>query len=309
MMAGYDQMGPASTPQLYLEQSYNQMTKGFEERQAQLADQQLQPDQYDNEVRKMQAEFDDQRDFIMQKKHTLQKTQDMIGLGLLSEQAGMESNWATVLPQEVMAARTATMTPPKEEKMTQPFSPSQLDAYGESAEEFAEATEKGTIRKRYLMGVDRLAPDVRGRTQKAIMRQYKAWRTNIGYDSMDSNKQRQVDSEWDSWVGTQGKKWKWNIDSDEVKAMRAKGPLSRGYGAQFRGTPTGPTEARNPLHDSVMRDMPKKSYDEVPIEAGMEEDTAEPKALTRDIAVSIMQEAGGDRMKAREIAAERGYSL
>jgi hypothetical protein len=285
------------------------MVAGFGERQAQLADQQLQPDQYDEEIRKMQSEFDQQRAYIMQRKHTLRKTQDMIDLGLLSEQEGVESNWATVLPQEVMAARTASMKPPVQEKFAAPFSPSQLDAYEESAEEFALAAGKGTIRKRELFGVDRLAPDVKGYSQASIMRQYKAWRTNIGYDSMDSNKQRQVDSEWDSWVGTQGKKWKWDTESKEIRAIRAKGPLSRGYGAQFRGTPTGPSEARNPLHDSIARAMPKKSYDDVPIETGMEEETPEPKVLTREIAVSIMQEAGGDRSKARQIAAERGYSL
>jgi hypothetical protein len=55
--------------------------------------------------------------------------------------------------------------------------------------------------------------------------------------------------------------------------------------------------------------MPRKSYDDVPIQVGEEEATPEPKVLTREIAVSIMQEAGGDKAKARQIAAEQGYSL
>jgi hypothetical protein len=55
--------------------------------------------------------------------------------------------------------------------------------------------------------------------------------------------------------------------------------------------------------------MPKKSYDEVPIEAGMEGATVEPKTLTDDIVSSILQEAGNDPKRARQIAAERGYTL
>jgi hypothetical protein len=309
-MAGYDQAGPSSTPGLYLEQSYNQMAQGFRDREAQLADQQLDPDSYDDAVRSLQSEFNIQDAYMRKKQATLQSTQDMVDARLISEAEGMEANWATVLPREVMAARAATMAPPEQDKMSAPFSPSQLDKYEESAGEYAEATEKTTLRVRKFAGVDILAPDVKGYSQASIMRQYKAWRTNIGYDSMDANKQRQVDSEWDSWVGTQGKKWKWDRDSNEVKSLRAKGKLSRGYGSQFRGTPTAPTEARNPIHDSIAKQLPTKRYDEqaTPL-PGEEAEVAEPKVLTKDIIRAIRQEAGGDIKLARQMAAERGYKL
>ena len=302
-MADYDQMGPSSTPGLYLEQTYNQMDRDFDRREAQLADQQLQPDEYNDAIRKMQAEYNDQSNFLLKKKSTLEKTQAMIDSGVLSPQEGMESNWATVLPREVMAARTATMRPPEEEEMGEPFSPSKLEAYGESAAEFGEAT-----------AVTRPAKpgrNIKVRSEQSLLRQYKAWRTNIGYDSMDANKQRQVDSEWDSWVGTQKGKWNWDPKGSKViQALRAKGKLSRGYGAQFRGTPTGPTEGRNPLHDSIAKMLPARSYEEVLAESESDTLVGEgPRTLTREIALSIMQEAGGDKAKARQIAAERGYSL
>jgi hypothetical protein len=316
-MAGYDQSGPSSTPGLYLEQSWNHLKKDFEDRQAQLADQQYQPEQYNDEIRKMQGEWDEQSSFIRRKQETLRKTNDMVAAGLLSEREAMKSNWITVLPRETAAAMEAMRTPPEQEKFTAPFSPSQLNKYEESAGEFAGATkvtDTGKMQKEFARAHD--LPSMRDgvsgkvRSQQSLLRQYKAWRTNIGYDGMDSNKQRQVDSEWDSWIATQGGKWNWDPErSKQIRSLRAKGKLSRGYGAQFRGTPTAPTEARNPIHDSIARQLPKKVYDDVPIEVGEDEVATEAKVLTREIALSIMQQAGGDKAMARQIAAEQGYSL
>lgn len=317
-MAGYDQAGPYSTPGLYLEQDFNLMQRDFKNREAQLAGQQLTPEEYNNLIRGLQNEYNDQEIIIRRKQEVIKRTNDMVDIGHLSEQEGMKSNWITVLPRETAAAMEATREPPKEEKFTAPFSPSQLEGYGESAAEFGEATAVTKAGKSAKKFKEAHYPDESGRlgvsgkvrTQQSLLRQYKAWRTNIGYDSMDSNKQRQVDSEWDSWIGTQGGKWNWDPKrSKQIQALRAKGPLSRGYGAQFRGTPTGPTEGRNPLHDAVSRALPRKRYDDVPIQVGEEVAVAESKVITRDIAIAIMQEAGGDRAKARRIAAERGYSL
>ena len=70
------------------------------------------------------------------------------------------------------------------------------------------------------------------------------------------SQQGQIDNEWDAWVADKG--WKWNPNSKEILAARAKGPLTRGYGSQFRGTPTGPREAVNPLQDSIAADLSKR---------------------------------------------------
>ena len=206
---------------------------------------------YADEIQKRQVEIDDLQNEFQAKTQMMQQSQKFVDLGLISPEESQEAMWAQVLPRELhekMYPRQA------DDPERAPFSPGQMENYQETIEEFAKS---GKIKKT-LFGIDRLAKDIH--TQKTLLKQYNTWKTNIGYDAMTASQQKQVDNEWDAWVAD--KDMKWNPESKEVLAARGKGPLTRGYGSQFRGTPTGPREATNPLQNSIALNLSKKTKPE-----------------------------------------------
>ncbi len=246
-MPRIQEIGPASTPILFLEnnsQRYQQETVDWERN---LRGQGLDPESYAKEIQNKQEEIDQYLSEFESKKQMMQQSQKFVDLGIISPEDSQEAMWAQVLPKELHQKMY-----PKESADPQraPFSPGQMENYQETIEEFAKSG-RPTKKK---FGVDWLAKDVH--TQKSLLKQYNTWKVNIGYNAMTSSQQGQVDNEWDAWVTDKG--WKWNPNSKEILAVRAKGPLTRGYGSQFRGTPTGPREAVNPLQDSIAADLSKR---------------------------------------------------
>ena len=246
-MPGYQEIGPASTPLLYLENQNQLMQQQAADWERNLQGQGLDDETYAGEIQKKQAEVDDFMAEFQAKTQMMQQSQKFVDLGFISPEESQEAMWAQVLPRELHEK----MYPQAADPQRAPFSPGQMENYQETIEEFAKS---GKEKRRGLFRVDIFAKDVH--TQKSLMKQYNTWKVNIGYGAMTSSQQGQVDNEWDAWVAD--KKMKWNPQSKEVLAARGKGPLTRGYGSQFRGTPTGPKEAINPLQTSIALSLPKQ---------------------------------------------------
>lgn len=252
-MPRIQEIGPASTPMLFLENQnrseLQRISQQYENLQQQYRTQQIDYETAAKEIADMQAESDTQTEAFQSNMRMMQQSQKFVDLGIISPEESQEAMWAQVLPRELHEKMY-----PKESAGPRraPFSPGQMENYQETIEEFAGSAEKRGKRKKF--GIDWLKKDVR--TQKSILNKYNTWKINIGYGAMTPSQQGQVDNEWDAWIADKG--WDWNPDSKEILAARAKGPLTRGYGSQFRGTPTGPREATNPLQDSIAADLSKR---------------------------------------------------
>lgn len=255
-MPDFNTAGPASTPQLYLENQYRLLQSQAADWEKDLRSQGLDEETYTNEIGKMQEQLNRQVAAFQAKTEELRQTQSMIDLGVITDQGqGMEAMWAAVLPEEVKKA----MFPEQPEvSKREPFSLREMEAIGGSIEQFAKDT-PATRTKRYgIGGFDWTKRDVKTRSQASIMEKYRTWKQYIGYAGLTPVEKRQVDGEWDAWVSEKGKNWKWKPKEKYVRAERASGPLTRAYGSQFRKTPTGPLEATNPLQMSIAQTLPKK---------------------------------------------------
>ncbi len=253
-MPRIQEIGPASTPMLFLENQnqseLRRISQQYEYLQQQYRTQQIDYETAAKEIADMQAEADAQTEAFQSNMRMVQQSQKFVDLGIISPEESQDAMWAQVLPRELHEKMY-----PKESADSQraPFSPGQMETHQEYIEDFLKKGKKPTKKK---FGVDWWAKDVH--TKKSLLRLYDTWKVNIGYDIMGAGRQGQVDNEWDAWVIDKYGKENWNPESKEVLAARGKGPLTRGYGSQFRGTPTGPREATNPLQDSIAADLSKR---------------------------------------------------
>ncbi len=281
-MPAIQQIGPASTSLLYLENEYQRSIQRATDWEKNLQRQGLDPDAYANEIQQMQTQIDEQAAEFESKKQMMLQSQKFVDLGIISPEDSQEAMWAQVLPRELhqkMYPKEAT------DPQRAPFSPNQIGNYQDTVEEFTKSGKS----KRYgkITGFDWTAKDVH--TQGSMLNQYNKWKTYIGYDAMTFSQQGQVDSEWDSWAKT--KNLAWNPETKAVKAARGRGPLTNGYGgSKTRNTPLGPREAGDPLQSSIAKLLPKK------------------KVLTQDVVRSLLLETNNDPAEARRLAKERGYT-
>ena len=255
-MPGIQEIGPASTPQLYFENQFKlsqqQAAQQYQNWQNQYETGAIDIDTFTKEAQDLQTAADEQTAAFQSGMQMMQQSQKFVDLGLMSPEQHQEAMWEQVLPKEVFEK---LYTQPEEGPVRVPFSPEKVEEYGDTIESFL-----GTIStiKRKAFGIDWLRRDLpKDPALSTILDRYDAWRTSIGYDAMTFSQQRQVDAEWDIWITK--KDWaQWSPNLEAVKGRRAKGPLTRSFGAQFRGTPTGPREATNPLQVSIAADLPKR---------------------------------------------------
>ncbi len=254
------QIGPASTPQLYFENQFKlsqqQISQRYESLQRQYRSQQIDYETAAKEIADMQAEADEQTKAFQSGMQLMQQSQKFVDLGIISPEENQEAMWAQVLPRELHQKMYPKQTAGSQRE---PFSPTEMVKYKDTVEYFGERN-KPTKKK---FGVDRWAKDVH--TKKSLLKQYDTWKVNIGYNAMKSYEQDQVDNEWDNWAVDEGydtgkpKTDVWNPGSKEIIAARGKGPLTKDYGAPARGTPTGPREAADPIANSIAASLPKKA--------------------------------------------------
>ena len=247
-------MGPTSTPQLYFENQFKlsqqQSLQRYQNFRNQYETGAIDIDTFTKEAQNLQTAADEQTEAFQSGMQMMQQSQKFVDLGLISPEKSQEAMWAQVLPREL---QEALYPEPEQEPTRAPFSPKRVEEYEETIEPFLKTA---PIKKRGAFGIDWLKKDIAPSFSR-ILKAYDAWRTNIGYGAMTFDQQGQVDYEWDLYVEEKG--WKnWNPKLEAVKTKRARGPLTRGYGAQFRGTPTGPREATNPLQVSVATALPKQ---------------------------------------------------
>ena len=243
-MPGYQEIGPASTPLLYLENQNQLMLQRAADWERNLQGQGLDDETYAGEIQNKQAEIDDFTAKFDSEKRMLQQSQKFVDLKIITPEEHVEAAWERMLPGELFEK----MYPADPQRV--PFSPKQMGEHQEYIEDFLKRG-KPTKKK---FGIDWLAKDVH--TQKSLSRLYDSWKVNIGYDGFGVIRRGQLDNEWDAWVASKG--WDWNPEDKEIKAERAKGPLTKDYGAPARRTPTRPGEGGDPMADSIAADLSKR---------------------------------------------------
>ncbi len=247
-MPGYQEIGPASTPLLYLENQNQLMQQQAADWERNLQGQGLDDETYAGEIQKKQAEMDDFMAEFQAKTQMMQQSQKFVDLGFISPEESQEAMWAQVLPRELHEK----IYPQQAQRV--PFSPEKMGKYQETIEEFAASA----VGKKYgVFGWDWAAKD-KPPTQKLLLEKYNSWKVNIGYDAMTFNQQGQVDNEWDAWVIDKYGEKLWDPEDKEITAARGKGPLTKDYGAPDRKTPTRPGEGGDPMADSIAADLSKR---------------------------------------------------
>lgn len=248
---------PASTPQLMLENNYRQLQEWGQRQEQELQSLGLDPEIFADRMQKLQADYDKRRAGIETNMNTVRQTQHWMDLGIIDSVTGEKLKWGAIVPEEALEM----MFPEPETGPTRvPFTlgeKGQIAKYKTSVKQFAKSAEEVDIPGKFW---DRP-------THATLFQSYRTWRTAIGYDAMTFSQQRQVDNEWDTWVGQNMPASKWDPTSRGVRALRAKGPITRGFSARFRGTPVGPREAGDPLKDNIIANLPKQPAPESPTEA------------------------------------------
>jgi len=157
------------------------------------------------------------------------------------------------------------------------------------------------------------APDIPGwewgppkKTGEGLLRAYTEWKDTIGYDYLNPVQQRQYDRAWDLFMQEDKRFVNWqnpeiqaNVqiirsrgdisDIMRQKALGAKSPLARGI-------------AREPNLAMLKTALPAFGIPAIPKQA-------EVKVLDVETARKILDEAGGNKELARQIAKSRGYKL
>ena len=255
-MPRIQEIGPASTPSLYLENenqvALQRISQQYKSIQQQYQRQQIDYETAAKEIADMQAETDTLTETFQSNMRVMQQSQKFVDLGIISPEESQEAMWAQVLPKELHQKMY-----PKESADPQraPFSPHKMEEYQDTIGDFASAA----IQKKYgkFTGFDWTKKDT-APNQVALLIKYKKWREYIGYGAMTFDQQIQVDTEWDDWVKDSKRNWQWDPGSKSIKALRGKGPLTRGYGSPTYKTPLKPGEAGDPIQDSIAAILPKK---------------------------------------------------
>lgn len=235
---------PASTPMLMLENNYRQMQDWGRRRDQELRSLGLDDEMLGEKLQELQAEVDKRRADIETNMNTVRQTQNWIDLGIIDSATGDKLKWGAVVPEEALDM----MFPEPEGFYRRPFTQKQLK------EDFQPRMKAFFKAAKIDVPWGRDKPP----THETLFQQYRTWQTSIGYHGALSNaEQGQVDREWDAWARNNYPESSWNPTAREVRALRAKGPITRGFGARFRGTPIGPTEPINPLQENVRANLPK----------------------------------------------------
>lgn len=255
---GQDQITqmPAMTPSLYLDRTVEDAFVQLQNTEQQLRGQGLPAEQFNAEFGKYQQEFDKLAQTATETQQQFQKWQQLADMGMIDAQRVQQAMWKMILPADIAKG----MVPQAEDQGT-PYSPGQLVGSGKqygsggfmpSISEFAEAAEGfNTWGGAYKPG------DQKIRHKTELVKQYKAWRDFVGYDSLDPVKQRQLDIQWDDTMAADKRFRNWKPDDRQIKSLRAKGPLTKAMAQRITGSPTNAAAVRTPLQTSIEKAKPK----------------------------------------------------
>lgn len=248
--------------------------------------------QYSQKILGLQQEYDQQKMNVTMQRQRLDGIKKFVNQGVVTPEHAEQAMWATVLPDEQVRALYPAKETTKEPDT--PFSPDQLRSNLPTMIEFASSAEQPSKSLKFGFPGFGIKGGEQPRTRGSLLTQYISWRSQIGYDNLSSIKQHQLDQQWDALMkgGYKDKNIEfssandWDPKSVEVQAWRTKGPLMQ----SVRKTVT-------PFGASLITAKPK------------EKTVSAPKQVTPELAQQLVQEAGGDRNKARELARKRGYTF
>lgn len=204
------------------------------------------PAQYASQIQRLQADYDQQKAQITQTQGTFSVLQSAIESGRIDPDTGRKAMYSLVLPKEAVYALYPKAEAASAEPTRRPFSPTALLDYADTAAEFAQAVDRRSF---FSPASAEIVP------QTDLLKQYTAWRTQSGYDSLTANEQRQLDAEWDAVMRGDPRR-QWDTSDPQIKALRTYGdpvlraaatrvsPLARELAAeQKRQQPPAPKQA------------------------------------------------------------------
>lgn len=224
----------------------------------------------------------------------LKQIQSLVDAGQIDPDAGQEAMWRLVLPLE-----TERVMFPKPVDMT-PFSITQLksQAFQVPLLEAADTAEE-------IRGFEWGPPK---KTQQGLLDQYQLWRESIEYENRGLIKQQQLDREWDMAMRSEKKFSNWWMDEKqrkpipEVQALRSTGKIAQAMRSRMVETPMG-GGVTTPFDQSMLDIKPKTK--ELPGPTTV----SKGQKLDEETARWILNQVGGDKVKARQMAIQMGYSL
>lgn len=277
----------ANTPYSILDNQLTQLRSYYEDRERKLRIQQLPKARHNAVVSNMQAEYDANK-FKIQ---SLRSQLDDVRRSNADPALANEAMWRLVVPEEHAAAMFPG--PIKEPTERVPISPSGLISHKGTMEQFAKGAKEEP-------GWEWGPPK---RKQENLEHQYVVWREAMGYNNYTPGQQRQLDFQWDTLMG-EHKEYEWDPASPGIKTLRT-------YGGRLTGVAA---KKISPLAKSIEKSKPFLTEQRKwrlgkfthPLRAGP---MPESRTLDAGTAKTILQEAGGDKEKARQIAKQRGYKL
>ncbi len=236
----FNQLPANEDPYAILQGQFKQaggaMTSDFSKRRNDLQRMTLSDQDYGNRSKQLDSEYESVRQDMRSKmklaEGQLNSLKQMVDSGRISPEAGYEAMMRMVVPQEQAAAMF-----PRGGSVDRPLGVGTLmgKSLSTSISEFAGRAKDTPA---YEWGHPR-------KSKESLLGQYNQWRQQLGYDQLNPVQQNQLDMQWDIYMKNDEAFDKWWTDKKkrqspvvEVRAMRAKGDLSKQMAGRVTGTPS-----------------------------------------------------------------------
>jgi len=259
------------SPFAVIDQQAGTLKQRFAEQFKRLQGQNLPPEQHNKILARMQADYDAEKYKLSDIRTQLDGIQSAIESGVVDLAMGQQTQWKLAAPH-MAGAFKATQEP--EGRM----SPGEMTAFGKK---FAESRDRAYVAPYFSENYY---------DPEKLKQEYLTDRAVYGYDTqMNTDEKKAFDIQWDAVIAAKpaaDKVWK-DLLANDLDLM-----TSRTYDSQ--------------LLDAAARKATGKRVS--PFAQGVNT-PAGTKTLDKATAAALLQEAGGDKNKARQIAKQRGYSF
>jgi hypothetical protein len=255
-----------------IDQQAGTLKQRFGEQFKRLQSQNLPPEQHNKILAGMQADYDAEKYKLSDIRTQLDGIQSAIESGVVDPALGQQTQWKLAAPHMAGAFR-----PPAQEPRGR-MTPGEMTAFGKK---FTESRDRAYVAP--WMGKNYY-------DSEKLKQEYLTNRATYGYDDqMNTSEKQAFDIQWDAVMAAKpaaDKVWK-NLLANDPDLM-----TSRPYGSQLLGVAGQKVTGKrvSPFAQGVNA-------------------PAETKTLDKATAAALLQEAGGDKNKARQLAKDRGYSL
>jgi hypothetical protein len=263
-------------------------------RENELRTRRLTPQDYTNEVYSLQDNYAKQVGQLKQLRNNMQQVQLLVNAKHISPEEGKKAMWRMVLPPETERAMFPTVSAEKPA-----ITPT------EAATGFVSKIAEGYITKTKGWGKKEI---------EDLLPRYKEFRNEMAvyfnknnYEELLPEDRKKIDMTWDMKTRELGET-EWDPQDFRIQGLRPTGTLERAA-----------RKLVSPIAASIQEERRKKSMGlrfplqeiltTAPWKLGKQEVSTEPKTLDETTARRILQEVGGDKNKARELARQRGYQI